>query len=362
MRAFANAYWDRLFYDSDIFIHGRGEEWPETACEHARYLIPMTASSKVEKAEINSQILELCDGPRHTLLDACKSPPFAMEMVCRVYEKHGRDDCHFSGFKRFAEDIALCDKGRMSACESMAENYAEAETYVKGHVCVPAPETTRRLYKQFCKEGQNRICAALAAMLYFGDGGEKNFEEARKAAYLACNTGKKNSRRNDACILLAQTYLEGQGGKQDTRKGVSILKNECSDNDIRACMHLAAYAAKSQDEKATLSREIGNRSKNVKLSMETYLSYKKSCDTGNKDACYVQGRLSRWRLPEGISPEEQNGRAIRVLEKNCDDGHARSCVELGDRYDRAEWVELNPEKAKAYYKKACKLDDTDSCN
>lgn len=131
-----------------------------------------------------------------------------------------------------------------------------------------------------------------------------------------------------------------QLAKTDAKAIAAFYKGGCDGGDKLACYQLGSvYMRGSGVEKS---------------GPQMVVYYKKACVLGFLPACNLLGVIYR-QGELGIAKDAKKARSY--WGKACDDGHPRSCVDLGNLLSKKQ-----PKKARRYFAQACQAKFAQGCN
>ncbi|NUP08104.1 MAG: sel1 repeat family protein [Polyangiaceae bacterium] len=253
------------------------------------------------RATCKRDVLEACEELAFYLPDD-EARPFR-EQACRLRDAHHCRSLSTPEGSTKAEDIweRDCEVGEVNACVQTLALLEEAKA--PPEVVLPRAARTRRLASQACRAGG------------FG------------------------------CSIAAKLAAEGRGGPKDETAAIELLSIRCRDG---MCRELANQLLQSSDP---TSKERG-----LAL-LEANCDKGEGCDDLAK--IYDEGTL----VPKNAKrARDLYLRALRGLEKACDNNDALACSLAGYMYFEGQGVRANALKARALYTKSCNLGERSSCD
>lgn len=192
------------------------------------------------------------------------------------------------------------------------------------------------LYEDGCEAGRAASCYRLGALYDTGPGAvPADPVRGRELFERACQGGSAK-----ACAEIGGDLLSGTGVPADAPRGVDLVRKACEAGSAAGCTHLARAHAEG----------LGVP-KDDNQALELYLE---ACNMGDAGGCFNSGL--RYEALRGESP--QNGfRAFVTYERACDLGDPRACTKMGLLHEQGQDTPQDPEKARAFYRRAC--DGTD---
>jgi TPR repeat protein len=192
------------------------------------------------------------------------------------------------------------------------------------------------LYEDGCDDGRAASCYRLGLLYDTGRGlpaadpvrGRELFERACQGGSFA------------ACSKLSGSLLSGTSVEADVQRGLDLAGKACTGGSAAGCVHLAQAHAEGWGLPKDDIQALG--------------LYLEACNMGDAVGCFNSGL--RYEALRGQSP--QNGlRALVTYELACDQGDPAACTKTGLLHELGQDTRENPEKAWAFYKRAC--DGTD---
>lgn len=369
INSLADAYWEKLKHESDIFIENRDEDWPDAYCQYAQDLIGIINNKEVKTEEARADVFLKCNGSFKTMTRACKKHLQSIKetkfeklesinsKTCRLYLEIGQKNCPFQSLKYNLPNIERCESAGWSDCEELAKDYA-SEISPMRH-CLPSKKKQRTLFKAHCESKNSNICIKLANLRLRGDGGPRDPRGAREALTTICEPSKIAPYGEESCARLAGLMLDGIGGEKDIRGAYGLMLTTCRLGRAEGCMYLALI-----DEKQR------KRKRQIRKCIERYLTlspwdktscpvFSKSCRAGNSWSCHAAGLVAIRAGKDGDRNILKWG--INLLRESCNKGFAISCGELADEYTGYFSGTEENRKALMLYRKGCKLGDEQSC-
>lgn len=207
------------------------------------------------------------------------------------------------------------------------------------------------LYARQCNDNNATGCSHLAIAYEYGGGvvenKNKSLELRDKALRLYeadCDNGDDSS-----CSMVARKYEDIDKIKANdfVLKEINIVKNKCDNNLSSACRRLGWLFKNIQDTKNSEFYYLKARELN-----------KINCNNGKANDCYVLY----------LTEKDENNKtnflflAKPLLEADCKKNSIEACETLKYVYKEKIKIEKSEKIATEYYKKACSLGDTKSCN
>jgi TPR repeat protein len=205
-------------------------------------------------------------------------------------------------------------------CQGLAPEkcYEQGREYRDGTgTSVPDGKRAAEFFRAACDVGWADGCNALGELLYWGEGLDKNREEAGRLVRAACDSGSAMG-----CFNTASLHASGDG----------LAKDEAKATDAHA------QAVNLQE---------------------------KECRAGSAGECLAVARQYRdgWlgHAPEGKKAEELFTKTAELAQPACAAGSAQACNELGILTLTGDGVPKNPKQAIALYEKACSGGEFEAC-
>ena len=242
----------------------------------------------------------------------------------------GGENVEMTGFELFK---FLCGNGDARGCSGAAEFFE------KGRGMPQNLGLATMLYGQACDSGYAKACSRLGAILLKSSRKEETLRGV-ELIKKSCNFGEIYG-----CVSLAELYIKGfsQNGatiEKDQAKAKLIFTDACSQKVEVGCFQLA----KIYDDEG---RE-----------QEALKAYEKACEYLHGDSCGILG--ARHFAGKGVEQSAQN--AVPFFEKACAQGHKISCIQMADFYFKGEeGIERDSTLALERYKQACGLNSSRSC-
>ena len=189
---------------------------------------------------------------------------------------------------------SACETGKWRDCELLGTMHE------RGVGVSADPVLAFSFYERACAAA-NEHCASLGRAKLVGMGSTRDVEDGTRLLTDACDAGA-----DDSCAFLAE-YLMTSAGRTDQVRAAALLERSCSNNDVRACVLLAA--------------------------------------------ALVEGR--------GVAVDLARARGL--LDRMCDRGDVTSCVSLAEDVVRTGNL-AEGSKARAHYEAACRMADVPSCS
>lgn len=261
----------------------------------------------------------------------------------------------------------------------------------------------KELYETECNAGEAKGCNDLGVLYENGLGGSKNFYKAYQLNKKGCELGD-----GWACAKVGEFYKEGKGISKNLRLSTEYYQKGCELNDGISCNQAGQgyaegygvrqdrgiaeeyykkaaalgyagaynnlgflYASQGDVEKGKvffkkacdLKEKMGCSNlaytyKQEKNFASAYSNYVRACNYGDAEACNY-ATMMIFNQKNGV-PSEQS-RMYMLSLKSCELKNKMGCSNLAYLYEKGIGVTKNSAKAQKFYKKACKLGDTDSC-
>jgi uncharacterized protein len=244
-----------------------------------------------------------------------------------------------------------CKPGDPSGCESACKNgdsrscALAGAAYEKGKGVQTDMKRAYGLYEKSCSAKDPEGCAGQGILLSRGDGVGRDLDRAKSMLEEACN---QSSGR--ACS--GRGHMDRITG--DRESALRWLDRGCNLRYMSACYYAGALRDKKDDQRA-------------------YENHLRACSGGEARGCLAMSVLllsGRARDPEAPPAADirrmLNDGFLKSLDRRCEARDASSCEVLGDwyagKYDSdGKVAPPQPDKAKAYYGKACDQGQTDAC-
>lgn len=149
-----------------------------------------------------------------------------------------------------------------------------------------------------------------------------------------------------ACSSLATLYKNGKGVRQDNIKAMDLYQKSCDLNVGEGCSELG-----------TFSDYGGGRTVDYSVAIPLY---EKACNLQNGKGCYLLARAYDRQLSrdEGVDYSKPQ----HYFEKACDLNYAKGCTYLWEYYE-GNRIDIPRKLAQSYLEKACNvLKDGESCS
>ena len=311
------------------------------------------------------------------------------EKSCKGGEGYG---CYFLGslYTRGAgapQDIRkganfykqACDMGNASGCVVYGGLHANPNSKINQNLT-----TAKTYYEKACSLEPYK-CDRLGAMYAKGLGVERNLDKSKEYYAKACDGGNAPAceafNHSDA-YNFALAYIQGDGVKQDPKKGVQELAKICDSDDIeavRACVSAGdVYASpKSQigqdfaaakifyekacmrdDSKCAKLADMYAKAQGVALDFAKAKElYGKSCESGNNSACMGYKAVE---LYSNLNIRTATCNDMPKLGAACNLENIEACNTLGEMLSAGK-CRQDLKSALAWYGKSCDLLDAKGC-
>jgi TPR repeat protein len=199
----------------------------------------------------------------------------------------------------------------------------------------PAARSVERM-ADACQRGDLEACADLGLRYEKGHGVARDASRARELYRKACDGGWGNG-----CMVFGVARFQGSLDETpDPTAGIALLEKGCTLGEAQACVIAGEL----------LFRGVSGRA-DVPKAGEFYAS---ACRAGNIDGCVGEAMVL---VNRGL-----HGKAVGMLRKACDEGHARGCSNLGILYEMGMGVPRELATAQELWRKACSLGSDDACS
>jgi TPR repeat protein len=187
---------------------------------------------------------------------------------------------------------------------------------------VSCAKTDMKACKSMCAKKDATSCMNLS-MLYL----DSDDKVARLTMEKACKL-----KSGEACVYAAAFSDSGRGGEKDSKRAEMWFQTGCKLKNTSACGKLAEMLYEA-DRKA-----------------EAVKWYEAACKLGSLNMCGALGQME----VQGDGIPQNGKRGVARLERVCDAGIGRGCVEAGVAYELGE-VDGHKDRASAMplYKRAC---------
>ena len=146
----------------------------------------------------------------------------------------------------------------------------------------------------------------------------------------------------EACRLLGDMYLKGEGVSRDSKLGLTMFAKACALDDAESCV-VIGLVGESFFNDYTHSKEL----------------YLKSCNLSYSEGCFLLGNMYN----SGRGVERDVRKSMEFYSKGCDLGSPKACLTLGVEYILGkDGIEIDNEKAIEAFEKGCSLKDVASCH
>ncbi len=221
-----------------------------------------------------------------------------------------------------AELLEACNDNKVAACVLLGNDYLAADNAAKAAT----------FFDQACQGGSGTGCSALGVLYQFGEGLDKDVDQAKNLFAQACERKEETG-----CSFLGLMLLNGEGVAKDPSTAVTYLSQACQilpDSD--ACLPLGNWqydhGTNAQDQATALS------------------ILEKSCAAGRADSC--ESRASKlWQQGEDERLSSSNTSA------QCGTSDCKTNLST------QKSLVLNPKQQAALFSwdQACQLDSRAAC-
>lgn len=251
------------------------------------------------------------------------------------------------GLRKRGEAPELLDKGCQGrepvACLRLGERYYFGDDVTQDRVrAQQLMAQARSAAIARCEAGDGEACDLMVGMSLWGFGARADRGETQRFTLQACALGQMGR-----CLALAQMNYDVEAA---AKKGRVIAQRACDDGRAEACFELGRAVQWGADGAQDLVAARG--------------LFERGCRQGSAGACDALAEFFRLKLGGEASVEQREGAEASlqaVLEAACEQGHGRSCDELGDWLSQREEASAHL-RARAAYLKACKQGWDFSCN
>lgn len=271
-----------------------------------------------------------------------------------------------------------CEAGSARGCTILGAWYDLNDWGFKRRDEAPA------LLDKGCQGGEPEACMRLGVRHYFGDGVTKDraraqqlSEQARSSAIARCEAGD-----GEACSLMVVMSVKGFGARADQGERFRYAQKACALGSMKQCRTLAQMHQEVEDSAAS-GRAVAQRACDdgraqscfelglaarwgvggAQDLVEARKLFERGCQQGSAEACEAWTEFLKLQLGGEASPEQleiAEEAHEASLEGACEQGHGRSCDDLGDWLVAREAPSAHV-RARAAYLKACKLGCGASC-
>lgn len=283
---------------------------------------------------------------------------------------------------------AACDLGHFQACTNLGDQY------LKGDGVREFRSVALYLYERACAAGNAHACYSLGD-LTSQDEAEDVRHRSVKLLDWSCNAGHLDAcaRRADdqlsegngdtagaaallkatcadgneqACLLLSNRLMWGNGMPKDVANAIAALNSGCDANGGEACVRLGTRLETGMDA--------------PKDPVKAASAYDRSCQLGNLDGCEKAARARYFGI--GVPVNKTVARSLfedicikddtrchsantmkraPQLEQECTAGDMQRCHDLAEMLNEQNALLWNPERAMELYRKACDGDIAVAC-
>ena len=225
--------------------------------------------------------------------------------------------------------------------------------YATGKAVARDDKRAAALYRKSCELGDAQGCYNAGVMLDDGRGVKEDAARAAADYDEACELGSST-----ACTNLGFLYEKGRGVRQDRARAFALYERGCAGtsclaSNLGGCVNVGrAYrdgigVAVNEEKAAQIFREACDRKENQ--------DDIHAAENGAR-ACSLLGGL--YIAGDGIPKDLEQGRELSVL--GCERGDSFGCFNAAVCFSSG--VEADPAQAAAYFDRACKLGDGESCH
>lgn len=233
----------------------------------------------------------------------------------------------------FAE---ACDNGDTDGCINLAV------LYDRGWGIQKDLKKAVIYYTKACDGGEAMGCTGLGVFYKEGRILQQDYTKSFELFSKGCDGGDYQG-----CVNMGTLYENGLGVKKDIDKAQKIYANACSntrgDKEPSGCINLG---------------ELYERHLNYYAALEAYTV---SCDRSVADGCYKIGMMYSTGIGHSRGVPQDTKLATIYFEKACNFRSADACNDLAQAYEFGINVPTSKNKAKNFYKKACKLKSDRGC-
>lgn len=260
----------------------------------------------------------------------------------RIYRARGPDDSvrfvdeHFQEIKRLqpAIDAEMVAARAATPVKASPENYEPGCQAGNASDCFLAGSEWERKLRQM-PESERRTEAAAIHL------------RSMEAHNRGCELGAAGS-----CADRASAYEHGNGVARDVVHAARLYERACGLDLALGCERAGAMFERGREGH---SSTLGHSSKATPDRPDLFADlgrsihfYIRACDLGNREACLAGGNL----LAKAGGSDNDRAKAIRVLERACDDGLSYAC---------AKAAEIAPGRAEEFGFRACVLGGGAAC-
>lgn len=210
--------------------------------------------------------------------------------------------------------------------------WSAGELYRVGAVVEKDPPLAFSFYDQGCNLGSLRACDGLGYAYETGFGVYRNPTRAISLYRQACDGAEFGG-----CINLGFLYL----GEHDSRKAVELFELACNGGLQRGCQALGFQLLDGEG----FTKDVGRAG----------VLFRKGCNDGDMASCTALGYLYDTRV------DNDTAQIIELLRKECDNGGAVACDNLGRRRTDGKGIKLDLEAAVVLFEQACKAGNSIGC-
>jgi hypothetical protein len=176
------------------------------------------------------------------------------------------------------------------------------------YVCAPADKADCRTQ---CDKGNAESCYHAAMPDFAADVKDRlPVAEAMKLLARACDGGSARG-----CTGLATFETLVAGASVDVAKVTSLFDRACAAGDPEGCISLAERFAHRSKEHAKWPADQARAT----------TLWQRACDLGTEHACFTVAS----RYFKGLGSKQDIPRGVAVMQRGCDGGNAKRCNELG---------------------------------
>jgi broad specificity phosphatase PhoE len=226
------------------------------------------------------------------------------------------------------DEAARCDRGDVTSCNNLGALYEAGEG-------LPAADPARAaaLYRRACDDGALLACVNLARTMLEAEGGVREPERVRAILDVACERGELL-----ACLQAGRELDQGGRLATDLPAAARRLQQACDANIAEGCVRWADMLVRGAVEDPHAPSPVA--------------LYQRACERGSTDGCtrWAPSLLARRDDPAAVA----QGRAL--LERACVQDDPEAC--RGAAVELRRWVpevRANPTAAEVLRGRACQL-------
>ena len=251
--------------------------------------------------------------------------------------------------------------------------YVEGDLYYNGWGVTKNYLEAHKRYTKGCEQGFTQACVKLAKMYEKGQGIDRSNEKAVEYYGQACS--KKDG---DGCFNLARMYANGTGAAASASIAFAMYNTLCSAKDQRGCFGMAQlyeigrgveqnwdtattlYTQACNAEYAPACSQMGTMLINIPdlADPDAGMAFvQKGCNLGDARGCVQLGVL----YLDGRTGTTNIEKAQKIFVETCEEKIGFGCFQLGKMYDQGLGIEENKDKALELFQKGCDMLNGDSC-